>query len=250
MLLNRQLAALGILCGLGALGEGCDDEAPASQPAPSTAAVQESPAKPEVPVQKPMQKKVEATAEEKLGTLTDGLGLPPGSSIPDVAAQDDHGREQRLRALAQDKAMVLVFYRGGWCPFCNFQIHELVENAPAFEKRGVRLVAISVDKVEEASRTAATYTIPFPVLSDPDLVVHRAFNVVHQADAAETAKLKGFGLDIERASGKSHHAFAVPSVFIVGKDGLVRWAHVDPDYKVRPSAEQLLTVLDSLGPLP
>ena len=171
-------------------------------------------------------------------------------SKPDASVFNLEGEAVQLRALLEGHASLLVFYRGGWCPYCNFQIHELVENAAAFEKRGVGLVAVSVDKVDEASRTTATYTIPFPVLSDPDLVMHRAFKVVHQADAAEAAKLKSFGLAIERASGKSHHAFAVPSVFIIGKDGLIRWAHVDPDYKVRPSAEQLLTVLDSLGPLP
>jgi peroxiredoxin len=245
VLLMRAVRRLGSLLTALALAQGCN-EAPASQPA-----VESAESKPPASIKPaaPQQKAVQPAPQDMLGTLAKGFGLSPGTVIPDVAAADERGQTRRLRELARDKALVLVFYRGGWCPFCNYQIHELTENAAAFAQRGAHLAAISVDKIDEASRTAATYTIPFPLLSDPELVVHRAFNVVHQADDTEVARLKGFGIDIERSSGKSHHAFAVPSIFIIGTDGAVRWAHADPDYKVRPSAAQLLSVLDSLGAL-
>lgn len=258
----RRLAIAALICGVGALGAACDrkppppassspetQEAPASSassPAPSSA---EASPKPPASADAPKQKKVEATPDAALGTLAKGLGLPPGKRIPNVSAVDVDGRERPLRELTRDKPTVLVFYRGGWCPFCNFQIRELVESVPAFEKRGVQLAAISVDKMDEASRTSATYSIPFPVLSDPELRVHRAFKVVHQADDEEVERLKGFGIDLERSSGEQHHAFAVPSVFVIGGDGVVRWAHADLDYKVRPTPAQLLAVIDSLGPL-
>ena len=105
-------------------------------------------------------------------------------------------------------------------------------------------VAISVDKVDEASKTNTTYEIPFPVLSDPELHAHEAFRVVHEASEDEVARLKGFGIDIERSSGKTHHKFAVPAVFLIDAHGVVRWAHADPDYKVRPTTAQLLAAID------
>lgn len=153
----------------------------------------------------------------------------------------------RLRELVTTGPVLLVFYRGGWCPYCNSQIHELTAAYPEYKKRGVTPVAISVDRVEESAKTQATYTIPFPVLSDSDLAAHRAYRVLHEVDEAEFARLKGFGIDLERASGRSHHAIAVPSLFVIDGKGVVRWAHANLDYKVRPSTVQILAAIDGLN---
>jgi len=102
-----------------------------------------------------------------------------------------------LRDLASRGSLLVTFYRGGWCPFCNFQIRELTTAFPEFRRRGVTPIAISVDRVEEAAKTSATCEIPFPVLPDPNLVAHRAFRVVRHVGDAEFARLKGKGLDIK-----------------------------------------------------
>lgn len=67
-----------------------------------------------------------------------------------------------------------------------------------------------------------------------------------EVDEAEFARLKGFGIDLERASGRSHHAIAVPSLFVIDGKGVVRWAHANLDYKVRPSTVQILAAIDGL----
>lgn len=190
-----------------------------------------------------------ATATDRLGKLPDGIGIAVGQKAPlEISANDLNGRATTLGQVLKERGRILVmFYRGGWCPYCNFEIHDLVKAYPEFEKRKIVPVAISVDKAEESSKTQATYTIPFPVLSDPDLALHEGFHVVHRADAAEFEKLKGFGIDLERSSGKTHHAFAIPSIFLIDKDGVVRFAHADPDYKVRPRASQILESLDKAG---
>lgn len=194
-----------------------------------------------------MMKQYESPPTDRVGTLPEGVGVPVGSPAPDATVRNAEGREVRLRELTTDGPILLVFYRGGWCPFCNFQIRELTTTYPEYQRRGVRPVAVSVDRIEESAKTRATYTIPFPVLSDPDLVAHRAFHVVHQADDAEVARLKGFGMDIERSSGRTHHVIAIPSLFVIDREGVVRWAHADPDYKVRPKAEQILAAIDALN---
>lgn len=195
-----------------------------------------------------MNIRIEAPASDRLGTRPETLGIAVGQPAPDAAVHDDEGRLVRLSDLYRQGPTLLVFYRGGWCPYCNVQVRQLTEAFPEFQKRGFRPVMISVDRIDSAAKTKAQYRIPFPVLSDPDLVAHEAFRVVHQAGPEEVAKLKGFGLDIEAASGRDHHRFAVPSVFAIDASGTVRWAHVDPDYKVRPSTAQLLDVLDRLSP--
>ena len=194
----------------------------------------------------PHMKETEAPQADRIGTLPTDVGIAIGQPAPDVVLHDAEDHEVRLHELVAKGPILLVFYRGGWCPFCNFQIHELTAAYPEYERRGVTPVAVSVDRIEEAAKTRATYTIPFPVLSDTDLAAHRAFGVVHQVDEAEVAKLKGFGLDIERSSGRSHHVIAIPSIFIIDRSGIVRWAHADRDYKVRPSTAQILAAITEI----
>lgn len=196
---------------------------------------------------KPRVKAYAATDDAKVGVLPPGLGIPPGQPAPNAPARDASGREVAVLNVAKG-SILLVFYRGGWCPYCNHQMHELAQAFPELQKRGVTPVAVSVDAIEAAARTQAGFEIPFPLLSDPELAVHKAFKVVHHAEAEEVARLKSYGIDIEAASGQQHHDFAVPSIFLIDAARTVRWAHAEGDYKVRPSVAQLLAAIDGLKP--
>lgn len=183
-----------------------------------------------------------------LGSLPEGIGVSPGQPAPDAGLRDSAGRAVRLRALVEQGPLLLVFYRGGWCPYCNSQIHDLATAYPDYRQRGVTPVAISVDGIEESAKTQATYAIPFPVLSDPDLSAHRAYRVLDEVGAEEFARLQGFGIDLERASGRSHHVIAVPAIFLIDGEGTIRWAHADVNYKRRPSTAQILAAIDASLP--
>lgn len=240
--LLRRWAAWGLAGGLASpLLSGC--EKPADSPPPPATA---SALAPKAPAAKPSRTR-EAAAAQRLGTLPEGLGLAPQSRLPDVAASNAAGVPVALRALATKSPLLVVFYRGGWCPYCNFQIRSYAEAAEAFQARGVMPVAISVDKLSESARTQAAHSVPFPVLSDSDLTVHRAFKVLNPINPAGVKRLEGFGIDLEHASGRAHHTVAIPSVFLVDTAGVVQWAHADTDYKSRPTVEQLLQVLEEKG---
>ncbi|MBK7399620.1 MAG: AhpC/TSA family protein [Myxococcales bacterium] len=194
----------------------------------------------------PMMKEYTTTPPERLGTLAPGTGLAVGAKVPDVHASDLAGNDASLAALYAKGPILLVFYRGGWCPYCNFEIRALTKAVPDFAKRGVTPVAVSVDRPENAAKTGAVYDIPFPVLADPDLAFLRAFHVEHHVDDAELAKLKGFGIDLEASSGRKHHVIAIPSLFVIDKEGVVRWAHSESKYTERPSVVQILAAIDGL----
>lgn len=211
----------------------------AEPPTPSTTPSADAP-KPEKPHGMPYAHPSDA----EIGTLPSEIGIAVGQPMPNATLSDSTGKQVNLSDLTARGPAVVIFYRGGWCPFCNTQIRDLTEAFPEFQKRGATLVAISVDRQEESTKTSAKYEIPFLILSDPSLTAHRAFNVVYQVGDEEFAKLKGFGLDIEAASGQTHHSIAIPSVFIVDKIGTVQWAHANPDYKTRPSTQQILSALD------
>lgn len=181
-----------------------------------------------------------------VGKLPEGIGIAPGEPAPDVVCNDVLGNEVHLKNKLTDGPLLLIFYRGGWCPYCNFQIRELTLAYPEFARRGITPIAISVDKIEASVRTQATYNIPFPVLSDSDLSAHEQFRVAHRVDSDQVARLKKFGMDLEAYSGADHHTIAIPSMFLIDKKGIVRWAHAETNHKLRPSPEQVFQAIDAV----
>jgi peroxiredoxin len=185
------------------------------------------------------------TAAAKLGTRDANMGLAVGQPAPDAAIIDIAGQPQQLASMYQSGPTLVVFYRGGWCPFCNVQLNQLSKAKAEFDARGVQLVAISVDLPSEAAKTQAKQGVPFAMCSDPKLSAHRAFNVIHETSAVEGAAMKGFGIDLAAYSGETHSSFAIPSIFLI-EGGQIRFAHIDNDYQTRPSPTQLLTIIDKL----
>ena len=182
---------------------------------------------------------------DRIGVLAPDTGIPVGQKVPDVRARDLDGKDVSLSSLYTKGPILLAFYRGGWCPYCSSENHALATAYPEYQRRGVTPVTVSVDTPDAEAKTKATYAIPFPVLSDNDATMIEAFHVVNHVDAATFSKMRGFGLDLESYSGKSHHEIAIPSLFLIDRTGVVRWAHSDPDFKVRPSTAQILAAIDA-----
>ncbi len=193
----------------------------------------------------PHEKPYDAVDPSKVGTLSGGYGLPPGVPAPDANVLDTKGRATTLNAVRASRPAALVFYRGGWCPPCNFQVHELSRSSAEFRKRGVALIVISVDNPDHAVETAKEYGLDFDVLSDPDLAAHRAYHVVDHIGGMTNFMIARMGADLEERSGKTHHDVAIPSVFLIDASGTIRWSHADPDYSKRPNVPQILEAIDS-----
>lgn len=193
-----------------------------------------------------MEPDLGVTAVDTLGTNDDGIGLAPGATVPGFAVHSFDGRPVSWDELVERGPLLVVFYRGGWCPYCNVQIRQLTEAYAQFEERGILPVLVSVDKADASSLVQNAYEIPFPVLSDPDLHAHEAFGVTMQVDAETAARYSSMGLDLNAWSGREDHRIAVPAAFFVDSNGIVRWAHSARDYRVRPSPKQLLDVADRI----
>lgn len=184
------------------------------------------------------------TPAAKLGTVPAGFGLKVGSKAPDASLTDVSGKAQKLSEVFVQGSTYVVFYRGGWCPFCNVELHALAGAKAEFDKRGIRIVAISVDLPSHQAKTQAKNGAAFPMLSDPKLIAHQAYQVVHAVGEAERKALAGHKVDLTSYSGETHGSFAVPSVFLVDRSGVIRFVHVDQDYQTRPSVKQMLAIAD------
>lgn len=243
-------AKVGLCLALAASGckqSGDDGEPAKAKPAAPAEAAPAVPGKQAEPaVAAPRTMPTAATSDDAFGTLPEGIGVPPGTPLPDVQASAVDGSDVSLQKLVAGKRAMIVFYRGGWCPFCNFQIKSLVDDYAEFKKRNIAIVAISVDRPRETAKTQAAHEPPFTLLSDQTLRTHNAFKVLHGVDEDTLRKLKAKGMDLEASSGRRHHMIAVPAVFLVDEKGVVRFSHADRDYKTRPATRQLLAKADEL----
>jgi peroxiredoxin len=172
--------------------------------------------------------------------------LKPGALIPDVNLRAADGKDVSLRQLVTRRPAVLVFYRGGWCPFCNRQLSELRTIQSALEKMGITLVAISPDRHEALAKTSSKRDLTYTLLSDADAQAIRGFGIAFAMEPAAVERLKSMKMDIEAASGKAHRLLPVPSVFLVGADRVVKFVYANPDYKVRIPGKLIVAAAEAL----
>ena len=163
-----------------------------------------------------------------------------GAEIPALSLRTSDGDAFDLNASLEDKPAVIIFYRGGWCPYCNVHLSQLKAAEAELVDLGFRVVAISPDQPEHLAEAMQDQELTYTLLSDSDMEAARGFGVAFQVDDETIEQYKGFGIDLEASSGKNHHLLPVPAVFIVGKDGRIRFNYVNPDYKVRLTTDVLL----------
>lgn len=170
-----------------------------------------------------------------------------GSPVPAVELSDLSGAPTTLAALLDGKPTVLVFYRGGWCPYCNVQLSELRKLGPDLAKHGFQLLAISPDRAEEIGKMLEKGDIDFTLASDSRALSLQAFGIAFRVDDATLEKYQGFGIDLERASGETHHALPVPSVFVIDAAGVIQFGYVNPDYRTRVPLRMVRAAIEAVA---
>lgn len=166
--------------------------------------------------------------------------LSAGEKAPTATLRGPDGQSVDLAAKYARKPTVLIFYRGGWCPYCNTHLGQIATAEPELLRMGYQVLAISPDRPEELARTLDKQELTYELLSDSDVKLARAFGLVFHVDDPTVEKYRGFGIDLEQASGRDHHMLPVPAVYIVDQTGVIRFAHWDADYKQRLAPEVLL----------
>ncbi|MEQ2005360.1 MAG: peroxiredoxin-like family protein [Limisphaerales bacterium] len=174
--------------------------------------------------------------------------LSVGDAVPDVVLRTEDDQQIKLRQLVSAKPTVLIFYRGGWCPFCNRHLKELAGIEKDLDKAGAQLVAISMDQPAKLKATPNRDQLGYRLLSDNDAAAAQAFGIAFKVDDATVERYKGFKIDLEAASGRSHHLLPHPAVFVADTKGVIRFAHVNADYKVRLAPAKILEAVRGVQP--
>jgi len=156
-----------------------------------------------------------------------------GSMLPDVNFLTLEGKQTTLKSQLNGKPAVVVFYRGGWCPYCNLQLSGLRLIKKDLDALGFQLIAISLDRPEELKLSLDKLTLDYTLLSDAKTLGVSAFGIGYRVDAATLEKYKSYNIDLEKASGEKHHILPVPSVFITDAEGMLQFSYVNPDHRAR-----------------
>jgi peroxiredoxin len=170
----------------------------------------------------------------------------PGDTIDDFTLSDATGAPVSLGELLSDGPAVLVFYRGGWCPYCNIALRTYQgELLPELERYGARLVAISPQRPDQSLSTAEKAELSFTVLSDPAAEVARRLGIVFTPSEDALAAQRKLGLDL--AAVNETVDLPMPTVLIVDQDGIVRFADTHADYTGRTEVSEIIDALDALA---
>jgi peroxiredoxin len=164
--------------------------------------------------------------------------LAVGAPAPAFTVRDADGKPFHFAPSKLAKPVVLIFYRGGWCPYCNAHLKDLRVTEPKLVAMGYEMLFLSTDR-PEILRTSLKEAVSYRLLSDNEVRAARAFGIAYRMDDATYEKYKGYGLDLESTQGAKHHELPVPAVIIVDRKGIVRFVHVDPDYTVRLDAASI-----------
>ena len=181
-------------------------------------------------------------ATEIAGVPTDAAQVKPlavGDRAPVFAAQTTLGRMRSFSPNGYRKPTIVIFYRGGWCPYCNAQLSDLHTVEPRLRARGFEIVFLSTDQPKLLYSSLKAADIHYTLLSDSHLKAARAFHVAYHVNDDLLAKMRDYGVDLEATTGTRQHELPVPSVFLIDTSGIIRYVYSNPDYRIRLGADAL-----------
>lgn len=168
------------------------------------------------------------------------MPLLAGMPAPEFTIRQPDGSSYTFAGGPRDRPVIVTFYRGGWCPYCNRYLWKMREAEQTLLDLGYEMVFISADRPEKLKAILDETELSYTLLSDNDLVAARAFGIAFRVTDEYFGKLLEHDIDIEDASGRDHHALPVPAVFVIGTDGVIDFQYLNPDYKVRVNPDVLV----------
>lgn len=182
--------------------------------------------------------------EEALASGYEERALRVGDKAPAFELADTEGQMVSSTDLLAKGPLVVTFYRGVWCPFCNMELQSLQEFADELAARGANIVAVSPQNSVNSRRSARENEVSFPILADPDCAVTAAFGLLYTPPDYVQKIYQANGIDLAKINAAPNWKLPMPGRYLIDTDGTIRYAEVNPDYTRRPEPEDLLEPLD------
>ena len=190
------------------------------------------------------QVKMRNAIEELKNTTIIEQALKTGDSIPQIELLNATGTLVNVNdILAQGKKVVIAFYRGGWCPYCNLELRALQQFLPPIEEKGAELIAISPETPDNSLSTTEKNELSFQVLSDENNQVAKSLNLVYQIPEYLNELYKTFGIDLESSQENTERELPIAATYVVDTDGTITYHFLEEDYKLRADPQDILDAL-------
>jgi peroxiredoxin len=165
--------------------------------------------------------------------LVAGKALRRGQVSPQFALPSASGAIVSLGERLADGPVIVTFYRGGWCPYCNIALRALQSRLPEIKRLGSSLIAISPEVPDQSLTTTEKLALEFDVLSDADNSIARLFGLVYRVSDAARERLQAFGRDLVAHNGTDSWELPITATYVINQEGLIVFDHVEADYRDR-----------------
>lgn len=192
--------------------------------------------------------KLHRSTADLIATGQANLAVKAGDRAPEFTLADPDGNPVSSKQLLQKGPLVVTFYRGVWCPYCNFDLQALEEARSEIEARGASLVALSMQNAVSSRKSQRDNNLGFPILADFKGETANQFGLRWQLSDEMVAFYRDLArIDLAQINGEASWTLPMPARYVISRDGLVAYAEINPDYTKRPDPSELYPILDSLA---
>jgi peroxiredoxin len=170
-------------------------------------------------------------------------GLKVGDKAPMFMTMDADGNKVSLEEMLKKGEVVVQFYRGQWCPYCNKQLSQLNDSMKLIKEKGANILVVTPETKEGVGKTKMKTKASFPIISDSGMAIMKAYKVNFMLDAETVAKYKGYGIDLNAANGANGNNLPVPATYVIGKDGMIKYVYFNVNYSQRATVKEILAAL-------
>lgn len=171
-------------------------------------------------------------------------GLNVGDAAPEIIVTTAENKKNALSEYYKKQAVVIIFYRGFWCPVCNKHLSEFAKKSKQIEATGAKLIAITFESYDNVYKTKEQTGANFTIISDIDGSIRNAFDVNFKVTEDYQAIIQDkFQVSIAETNANKQAELPVPATFIIDKNGKIIYKQFNPDYKIRASVDDILNNL-------
>ncbi len=166
-----------------------------------------------------------------------------GDLSPTFSFTDANGESQSLSDALSKGSILLVFYRGEWCPYCTKYLSQLSEAEDLFSEKGILIMAVSAENGESLENMKVKSKSNFQFISDQGYELMTSFNVEYLVPTKMVEKLASNGIDLAESHGADEPMLPIPATFLIDQNGIIQYVHYDTDYKKRPDVNDILSAV-------
>lgn len=176
----------------------------------------------------------------QLSAAAQSGNLEVGDKAIPFEAADQHGKMISLQSQLERGKVIVLFYRGFWCPFCNKQLSDFQDSISLFKAKNAQIIAITPEAPVYVKKTIEKTGAGFKILHDKNYTIMNKYGVAFTLDAAATNRMKKVNIDLAAINENNQAQLPVPAVFIINQQGIIEYVFFNPNYRVRPSVKELL----------